>query len=113
MTNDERQLRMRPSLIALLTLSLAATASLPEPAEAAGRKVLFHLQTGITQDDNPMCAAFNVALAAVESGDEVEMFFDAGAVFDLQDAPTRGGSEGTASQPSSQPAAGQGARPTT
>ncbi len=60
-----------------------------------------HLKTGITQDDNQRCVAFNVAQAAVEAGDQVEMFFDAAAVFDLQDAPSRG-SEAT-SQPTSQP----------
>jgi len=52
-----------------------------------------------------MCVAFNLAQAAVEAGEQVEMFFDAVAVFDLQDAPNRG-SEATAqptSQPTSQP----------
>ena len=71
-------------------------------ADAEGRKVLVHLKTGITQDDNQMCVAFNIAQAAQEAGDQVEMFFDAAAVFDLQSAPTQG-PEG-ASQPTSQPA---------
>ena len=73
----------------------------PTWSEAEGRSVLVHLKTGMTQDDNQMCVAFNVAQAAVEAGDQVEMFFDAAAVFDLQDAPSRGGE--AASQPTSQP----------
>ena len=72
-----------------------------DPPRAEGRRVLLHLKTGMTQDDNQMFVAFNVAQAAVEAGDQVEMFFDAAAVFDLQDAPSRGG-EAT-SQPTSQP----------
>ena len=72
-----------------------------DPLRAEGRRVLLHLKTGMTQDDNQMFVAFNVAQAAVEAGDQEEMFFDAAAVFDLQDAPSRGG-EAT-SQPTSQP----------
>ena len=37
-----------------------------------------------------MCVAFNVAQAAIEVGDSVEMFFDATAVFDLQNMATQG-----------------------
>jgi hypothetical protein len=95
--------------VALWALILLAG---PEPTEAAGRKVFLHLKTGITQDDNQMCVAFNVALAALEAGDQVEMFFDAAAVFDLQNAET-GGATGTtqpASKPTSQPA-GEGETP--
>ena len=73
----------------------------PLASDAAGKKVFVHLKTGITQDDNQMCVAFNIAQAAVEAGDEVEMFFDAAAVFDLQNASAESGSP--ASQPTSQP----------
>lgn len=71
-------------------------------AEAAGQKVFLHLKTGITQDDNPMCAAFNIAWAALKVGNEVEMFFDAGAVFDLQNTATENSTADT--QPTSAPA---------
>ena len=47
-----------------------------------------------------MCVAFNIAQAAVEAGNEVEMFFDAAAVFDLQNASAPSGS--ATSQPTSQ-----------
>ncbi len=78
----------------------------PTRSEAEGRRVLVHLKTGKTQDDNQMCVAFNVAQAAVEAGDQVEMFFDAAAVFDLQDAPSRG--DEATSQPTSQPTKSEG-----
>jgi predicted peroxiredoxin len=73
----------------------------PLSSDAAGKKVFLHLKTGITQDDNQMCVAFNIALAAVQAGDQVEMFFDAAAVFDLQNASAEGAS--STSQPASQP----------
>lgn len=73
----------------------------PLSSDAAGKKVFLHLKTGITQDDNQMCVAFNIALAALEAGDQVEMFFDAAAVFDLQNASAEGAS--STSQPASQP----------
>lgn len=85
-------------IAAVFALALALW---PLSAEAVDRKVFLHLKTGITQDDNQMCVAFNIALAAVQAGDQVEMFFDAAAVFDLQNASAEGAS--STSQPASQP----------
>lgn len=72
-----------------------------QTATAEGKNIFLHLKTGITQDDNQMCAAFNIALAGLEAGHHVEMFFDAAAVFDLQNAS--GEAEGTDSKPTSKP----------
>lgn len=79
-------------------------------AAADGRRVLVHLKTGITQDDNQMCVAFNIAQAALAAGDQVEMFFDAAAVFDLQNAENVGSDAGSqpASAPTLQPVAADG-----
>ena len=81
--------------VGLLTRGAALALALllvqwPDAAAAEGRSVFIHLKTGITQDDNQMCVAFNIAQAAVEAGDDVEMFFDASALFDLQNMPTQG-----------------------
>ena len=94
-------------LWSLFTLFTIVAVTGPTRSEAEVRKVLVHLKTGITQDDNQMCVAFNIAQAAVEAGDQVEMFFDAAAVFDLQDAASRGG-EAATSQPTSQPTESEG-----
>lgn len=99
----DEQTMSRFSLLRLMLLALFAAPVLwpaEHAASAEGRRVLIHLKTGITQDDNQMCVAFNVAQAAVEAGDDVEMLFDAAAIFDLQNAPTQG--ETTATQPASQ-----------
>ena len=79
-------------------------------AAADGRRVLVHLKTEITQDDNQMCVAFNIAQAALAAGDQVEMFFDAAAVFDLQNAENVGSDAGSqpASAPTLQPVAADG-----
>lgn len=57
----------------------------------SGSPVFIHMVTSFDDDDNPACVAFNVALAALKRGQNVIMFFDAGAVTDLklwQGAPT-------------------------
>ena len=93
-----------------IVLSLAAMGLLwTSGVQAAGHQVFLHLKTGITQDDNQMCVAFNIAQASLAAGDQVEMFFDAAAVFDLQNgqAEEEDSAAGeTASKPTSQPTAG-------
>ena len=97
--------------IALLLASVGL--SWPSAVQAAGHQVFLHLKTGITQDDNQMCVAFNIAQAALAAGDQVEMFFDAAAVFDLQNGQAEDDSnaeEATskpATKPTSQPVAGE------
>lgn len=57
------------------------------PAEIApelkGKKVLFHMKTGLDQDDSQICVGFNVIFAALEAGADVTVVFDAGALLDL------------------------------
>ena len=59
----------------------------PSPAEVApalaGRTVLFHVKTGLDQDDSQICVGFNIILASLESRAKVIVIFDAGAVLDL------------------------------
>ena len=61
----------------------------PSPAEVApalaGRTVLFHVKTGLDQDDSQICVGFNIILATIESRAKVTVIFDAGAVLDLTD----------------------------
>ena len=100
MNNPRRSIARLSSPGAALSLVLALAQG-PDAAAAEGRSVFIHLKTGITQDDNQMCVAFSVAQAAVEAGDAVEMFFDAAAVFDLQNMPTQGDAT---TQPATKPA---------
>ena len=51
--------------------------------DLAGRKLTFHMKTGFEQDDSQICVGFNVIYAAVGSGAEVSVLFDAGALLDL------------------------------
>jgi len=57
------------------------------PAEIApelkGKKVLFHMKTGLDQDDSQICVGFNIILASLEAGADVTVVFDAGALLDL------------------------------
>lgn len=50
----------------------------------AGRHLLFHMKTGLAQDDSQICVGFNIILAALESGAQVKVLFDAGALLDLK-----------------------------
>ncbi len=52
-------------------------------ADLAGRKVLFHVKTGLEQDDSQICVGFNIVWAALEAGADVTVLFDAGALLDL------------------------------
>lgn len=49
----------------------------------AGRRVLFHMKTGLDQDDSQICVGFNIIFAALEAGADVTVLFDAGALLDL------------------------------
>lgn len=59
----------------------------PSPAVLApslkGKKVLFHMKTGLDQDDSQLCVGFNIIFAAIEAGADVFVLFDAGATLDL------------------------------
>ncbi len=70
--------------IVLLGVAFAAQQRSAAARPLAGQRVLVHLKTGFQQDDNQPCVAFNVALAALMQGAQVEMLFDAGAVVDLK-----------------------------
>lgn len=46
--------------------------------DLAGRRLTFHVKTGLEQDDSQICVGFNVIYAALRSGAEVSILFDAG-----------------------------------
>ena len=49
-----------------------------------GKKLFIHYKTNFEHDDANGCVAFNVAFGALAQGYEVEMFYDAGGVYDLK-----------------------------
>lgn len=51
--------------------------------ELKGKKIVFHMKTGLDQDDSQICVGFNVVLASIEAGADVTVVFDAGALLDL------------------------------
>ena len=57
------------------------------PAEIApelkGKTIVFHMKTGLDQDDSQICVGFNIVLASLEAGADVTVLFDAGALLDL------------------------------
>lgn len=57
------------------------------PFEAApnlkGKRFVFHMKTGLDQDDSQICVGFNIIFAAIEAGADVSILFDAGAILDL------------------------------
>lgn len=57
------------------------------PSEIApdlkGKRLVFHMKTGLEQDDSQICVGFNIIFAALEAGADVSIVFDAGAVLDL------------------------------
>lgn len=57
------------------------------PAEIApelkGKTIVFHMKTGLDQDDSQICVGFNVILASLEAGAKVTVVLDAGALLDL------------------------------
>jgi len=46
--------------------------------------VMIHLVTNIKKEDGPPCVAFDVALANIKNGNEVELLFDAEAAWNLK-----------------------------
>lgn len=63
------------------------------PAQLApdlrGRKLVFHIKTGLDQDDSQICVGFNIVYAALQAGADVSVVFDAGAVLDLTGEESR------------------------
>ncbi|HBL46220.1 hypothetical protein [Gimesia sp.] len=57
------------------------------PSEIApdlkGKRLVFHMKTGLDQDDSQICVGFNIIFAAIEAGADVSILFDAGAILDL------------------------------
>jgi len=51
--------------------------------ELKGKNVLFHMKTGLDQDDSQICVGFNIVLASLEADADVTVVFDAGALLDL------------------------------
>lgn len=70
-------------------LDATYTESFAAPANLApglvGKRVLFHMKTGLDQDDSQICVGFNIIFAALEAGADVTVLFDAGALLDLTD----------------------------
>lgn len=84
----------------------ACASSSTAPGHGSSSRVLIHMKIGMKHDDNPACVAFNVAWAALEAGKNVDILYDAGAVFDLQIPGA-----GATSQPTSRPATGPASMP--
>ncbi len=61
----------------------------PAPSTLAptlrNKNVLFHIKTGLAQDDSQICVGFNIIFAALEAGAHVTVLFDSGATLDLTD----------------------------
>ncbi len=51
--------------------------------ELKGKKIVFHMKTGLDQDDSQICVGFNIIFASLEAGADVTVVFDAGALLDL------------------------------
>ena len=51
--------------------------------ESKGKKIVFHMKTGLDQDDSQICVGFNIIFASLEAGADVTVVFDAGALLDL------------------------------
>lgn len=51
--------------------------------DLAGKRLLFHMKTGLDRDDSQICVGFNVIFAALEAGADVDILFDAGALLDV------------------------------
>lgn len=49
------------------------------------KNALFHIKTGLDQDDSQICVGFNIIFSAIEAGAKVTILFDAGATLDLTD----------------------------
>jgi len=66
----------------ILTVMLALGLVLVSPAAQAaeGKNILIHIKTALSVDDAQICAAPNVALAAVKAGNKVTILIDASAV---------------------------------
>lgn len=79
--------RVVPRLLAWRHLDQTYQEQFPSPAKIApelkGKKIVFHIKTGLDQDDSQICVGFNVIFAALEAGSDVTVLFDAGALLDL------------------------------
>lgn len=76
-------------LLTLRRLDRTYSESFPTPSSIApsirGKRVVFHVKTGLDQDDSQICVGFNVILAALQAGADVTVIFDAGAVLALSE----------------------------
>ncbi len=76
-----------PTWMKMKELDKTYEESFPSPAELApelaGKKVVFHIKTGLSVDDAQICEAFNVALAALEAGADVDIIFSGSATLDF------------------------------
>ncbi len=79
--------RFAEKLMAWRHLDQTYSEDFASPAEIApnlkGKKLVFHIRTGLDQDDSQICVGFNVIFAALEAGSDVTVLFDAGALLDL------------------------------
>ena len=64
--------------IIILTLLIISIPLISYSAEK--KKMLFHLKTGLKQDDAQICVAYNEIWAAIEEGFAVDVLIDASAV---------------------------------
>lgn len=78
-----------PKWLTLRRIDRTYAESFPPPSSVApsvrGKRVVFHVKTGLEQDDSQICVGFNVILAALQAGADVTVIFDAGAVLALTD----------------------------
>ena len=65
--------RISIAVLCLVFIVLSAT-------RTGAESILFHIKTSLAKDDAQICVAPNVALAALEFGDDVTLLFDGSAV---------------------------------
>jgi len=66
-----------------ILFGIALASPLPAQAKKTSR-VLIHMRANIKKDDGPPCVGFNMALAALEAGYQVEMLFDVEASYNIK-----------------------------
>ncbi|MDZ7362049.1 MAG: hypothetical protein ONB46_15190 [candidate division KSB1 bacterium] len=71
------------AIIALLVIGMLLF-STPLFTQTGGKKLLIHMRTNIKKDDGPPCVGFNMALAGLKAGYQVEMLFDIEAAYNIK-----------------------------
>ncbi|MGI0014391.1 MAG: hypothetical protein ACREBU_13255 [Nitrososphaera sp.] len=75
--------RYASATIALFAIGMLLF-STPLFTQTSGKKMLIHMRANIKKDDGPPCVGFNMALAALKAGYQVEMLFDIEAAYNIK-----------------------------